>query len=165
MMAHETPQGAPEHALIPTDSEAKKRYRLTHAELGLMLALRAEGKTQAQIAQRLDKDQTAISKALRRLGTDSTQLATHHLKAKSYAVARRLTSIAEKTSNEREAIAASKAVLTGAGVIQSNQQVTVNTAVMIAQPDKPETWGPGPVLEGAKAVDGVVGEGIEDHNR
>jgi DNA-binding MarR family transcriptional regulator len=145
-MAEHTP---PEHALIPTDQESKKRLRLTQTELGIALALRAEGKTQAQIAQRLDKDQTTIGKALRRLGQDSTQLATHHLKARSYKVARRLTSIAEKSANEAEAVKASKAVLAGAGVIQSGQQVTVNTAVMIAQPDKPETWGPGPVFEGA----------------
>jgi ParB-like chromosome segregation protein Spo0J len=152
-MADQTP---PETALIPTETAERKRYRLTHAELGLMLALRAEGKTQAQIAQRLDKDQTAISKALRRLGTDTTPLAQHHLKAKSYTAARRLTSLAENTENPREAIAAIKTVLAGAGVIQSGQQVTVNNAVLIAQPDKPETWGPGPVFEQAKAIDGLV---------
>jgi DNA-binding CsgD family transcriptional regulator len=139
------------HALIPTDPEAKKRYRLTQTELGIALALRAEGKTQAQIAQRLDKDQTTIGKALRRLGTDSTQLASHHLKAKSYAAARRVTTIAEKSADEAEALKAAKVVLAGAGVIQSNQQVTVNNAVIIGQPGKPETLGP----------DAVFGEVIE----
>jgi DNA-binding CsgD family transcriptional regulator len=122
--------------------------RLTQAELGLLLALRAEGKTQVEIAQRLDCDQTAVSKALKRLGQDTTQLASHHLKSRSYSIARRLTSIAEKSENDDHAIKAAKTVLAGAGVIQSGQQVTVNAAVMIAQPGKPETWGPEPVFEG-----------------
>jgi DNA-binding MarR family transcriptional regulator len=158
-MADQTPQ---EPALIPTDSAERKRLRLTQTELGIVLALRAEGKTQAQIAQRLDKDQTTIGKALRRLGSDSTQLATHHLKARSYTVARRLARIAEKTDNEREAIAASKAVLAGAGVIQSGQQVTVNTAVLIAQPDRPETWGPGPAFLEAKVADDCTADGATE---
>lgn len=152
-MPSDTPQDI---ALAPaegySDPPDRKWDKFTQAELGLILALRSEGKTQPEIAQRLGRSQAAISKALKRLGADSTGLAMHHAKAKSYAVARRLARIAEKSDDEDAAIKAGKTLWQAAGVIQSNQQVTVNNAVLIAQPDKPETWGPGPQF----AVDAQV---------
>jgi hypothetical protein len=161
MMAQDTPQQAEPAYMVATGPAYE---RLTLADLSLVLRYRAEGKTQVEIAQRLGKSQASISRALKQLGTDTTELAQHHFKARAYRSARRVTDIAEKSADEAEAVKAAKVVLTGAGVIQSGQQVTVNNAVLIAQPDKPETWGPGPSFIEAKAVEGVVAKGDEDHN-
>lgn len=148
----DTPQTPPD--ALQTLSEGygappdRKWDKFTQAELGLILALRAEGKTQPEIAQRLGRSQAAISKALKRLGADSTGLALHHAKAKSYAVARRLARIVEKSSDEDAAIKAGKTLWQAAGVIQSGQQVTVNNAIVVARADDPQTWLPEPVFDG-----------------
>ena len=140
-MAEQTPEA-------PRPPAKSPGRRLTQTELGLLIALHAEGKTQVEIAKRLDCDQAAVSIALKRLGPASVDLAKHHLSARSYKAARRVTRIAENSADEAEALKAAKFVLQANGIGQSNQQVTVNAAVMIAQPGKPETWGPGPVFEG-----------------
>jgi ParB-like chromosome segregation protein Spo0J len=153
MMAQQSATQTPPDALASySEPPERKGEHFTHAELGLILAFNAEGKTQTEIAQRLGRSQVAVSKALRRLGTDTAQLAKHHLAARSFKAARRVTRIAETSANEGEALKAAKFVLQANGIGQSNQQVTVNTAVMIAQPDRPETWGPGPSFLEAKVV-------------
>lgn len=126
--------------------------RLSVADIGVILALHQEGKTQEQIAQRLDKSQSSISRVLKRLAGDSAPVATALFKARAYRSAVRVAHIAEKSKDEAEALKASKIVLAGAGVIETGQQVTVNTAVVVAQPGRPETWGPGPQFIEAKVL-------------
>lgn len=149
-MAHETPQQTEPAYMVGTGPAYE---RLTLTDINLVLRLRHEGKTQVEIAQRLNKSQASISRALKKLGDESTDLAKHHLSSRAYKAARRVTTIAEKSENEGEALKAAKFVLQANGIGQSNQQVTVNTAVMIAQPDKPETWGPLPSFVEAKVVE------------
>jgi DNA-binding CsgD family transcriptional regulator len=153
MMAQQSgPHAPPEAPLAPRQTPEPIYKRLTHRQLGIILALSQEGKTQVQIAQTLGCDQRTVGRALQKLGTDTTELAKHEARKSAYSVARRLTRIAVKSSDEDAAIKAGKTLWQAAGVIQSGQQVTVNTAVMIAQPDKPETWGPGPSFIEAKVV-------------
>jgi hypothetical protein len=142
-----------DEALAHIVGQGPNYTRLSVTDIGLILQLHQEGKTQEQIAQRLGKHQTSVGRVIRKLAHDSSQVATALLKTRAYRSAIRVARIAEKSRDESEALKAAKVVLAGAGVIQSNQQVTVNNAVLIAQPDKPETWGPGPSFIEAKVVE------------
>ncbi len=133
MNEHPTPRADPDN-LPPKLTPVRGYRRLTYGDLGLMLQLTAEGKTQTDIAQRFGCDQTTISQALRRLGVDSTALAKHVLRSKSYLAARRATRLVT-SRKEDVALKASRLVLEGAGVIETAQssfvsqvQVTIGTA-------------------------------------
>ena len=125
-MTPDTLQPTPESY---TDALTKREGKFTQAELGLILHLSSEGKTQVEIAQRLACSQAAISKALKRLGVDTTTLAEHHFKSRSYFVARRLTRIAEKSEDEDAAIKAGGKALEAAGL--TGQRVSGSGAVQI----------------------------------
>jgi predicted transcriptional regulator len=160
MMAHETPQN---DAALCSHQALTANKNLSTAELALMVKMHKAGKTQTQIAQALGCSQQNVSYHLQQLGSDTRELAEYVLDAGLYQDALRLRDITEK-GNDDNAVKAIKLKWQARGVIQSGQQVTVNTAVMIAQPDKPETWGPLPQFTEAKAVDGVVAKVDEDHN-
>lgn len=127
--------------------------RMSIGDLAIALRLHHEGKTQTEIAQRLNKSQASISRALSKLASDSGPLAKAHLSARAYKAARRVTAIAEKSDNEAEALKAARVVLSAAGVIDTNgASVSVTAQVLIAQPHDPRTWGPGPQLIDSKAL-------------
>jgi hypothetical protein len=110
---------------------------LSQADLGYILRLHAEGLPQTAIAARLGRTQAAISKALKRLGTDSTALATHHFKARSYKVARKVTHVAE-TGKDADSVKAAKVVLEAAGVISSmNSSIQLGIQVIIGGESQP----------------------------
>lgn len=67
----------------------QKVRRLTAEEIGLVLKLHKEGLTQAAIAQRLDCDQSTVSKWLARL-TDTTETAKAFLRGQAFRMARNL---------------------------------------------------------------------------
>jgi hypothetical protein len=129
---------------VPSAPAPSRGRRFTHAELGMILALNAEGLSQVQIAQRLACDQTAISKLLRRMGTDTTGLAVHAAKASSYRAVKRLDAVVRKGSDDH-AIRATGKLLEVAGIASSDSKgVSVGVQVIIGD-------GPDP-LAGAKVV-------------
>jgi biotin synthase-related radical SAM superfamily protein len=131
----------PEARSLPANLGAK---HLTHAQLGIVLALHREGKTQAQIAQALEVSQQTISRALDRLGTDTTELAVHAAKASAYRAVRRLDTVVKKGSDDH-AIRASGKLLEVAEVLNAgNKGVSVGVQVIIGD-------GPDP-LAGAKVI-------------
>ena len=67
-------------------SQRKPTKRLTGEEVGLILKLRADGLTQAAIAQRLDCDQAAVNRWLAKL-TDSTETAKSYLRGSALRMA------------------------------------------------------------------------------
>jgi hypothetical protein len=127
-------------------------YFITQPELGLILRLHNDGLSQVAIAKRLDKTQASISKALKRLGTDSTDLARHHLKAKAYNTARRLTKVAEK-GKDADSVKAARLVLAGSGVITETSTVQLGIQVIIGG-ETQAALGAGSVQ--VEALDGTV---------
>jgi hypothetical protein len=146
-----------EHQLVPQEvhSPAPRTQgrRFTQAELGFILAFNAEGKSQVEIAQRLNCDQSAISYALKRLGTDTTQLAVHRAKQSSYGAVNRLAAISRK-GKDGDAIKASGKLLEVAGVLNSDSKgVSVGVQVIIGD-------GPDP-LAGAKVISVCTTDGAK----
>jgi len=68
-------------------SHRKPTRHLTAEEVGLLLKLRQDGLTQAEIAQRLDRDQAAISRWLQKL-TDTTDVAKSYLRGSALRMAK-----------------------------------------------------------------------------
>jgi hypothetical protein len=111
--------------------------RLTHSQLGVILRLHADGRPQTAIAHALGVDQSAISLALKRLGTDSSELAKHHFKATSYRAARKVTGVLESGKPD-ERLKAAKVVLEAAGVISgANSQIQLGVSVVIGGAQQP----------------------------
>jgi hypothetical protein len=128
-----TPPAAP---LAYRDSREKGKF-LSQTALGLILKLHAEGKPQTVIASLVGVNQATVSKALKRLGSDSADLARHHLKARAYQTSRRLTAIAEK-GKDGDAVKAGKVVLEAAGVISgANSQIQLGVSVVIGGAQQP----------------------------
>lgn len=117
--------------------------RLTQTDLGLILALRAEGKTQAEIAQRLDVTQQCISDALRQLGTDSLDLARHKAKASAYRRVRRLDKWTEKRDSIGLKAAQELNQIAGLTASADAKGVSVGIQVVIGMPGSPA--GPDPI--------------------
>jgi biotin synthase-related radical SAM superfamily protein len=127
--------------------------RFTQGELGLILSLNAEGLSQVQIAQRLECDQSAISYALKRLGTDTTGLAIHAARASSYRAVKRLDAVVRKGSDDH-AIRASGKLLEVAEVLNAGSKgVSLGVQVIIGD-------GPDP-LAGAKVVNVCTTDGAK----
>jgi DNA-binding CsgD family transcriptional regulator len=142
-----------ETAPSPRLQHTPKYKRLTQAQLGIILALTREGKTQTQIAQVIGCDQKAVSDALRALGTDSTELAVHRAKSSSYRAVKRLDAVVRKGSDDH-AIKASSKLLEVAGVLNGDSKgVSVGVQVIIGD-------GPDP-LAGAKVVSVCTSEGAK----
>jgi hypothetical protein len=70
-------------------SQRKPCKRLTAADLGLLLKLRADGLTQAAIAQRLDCDQAAVNRWLMQL-TDTSDVAKSFLRGHALSMAQNI---------------------------------------------------------------------------
>jgi hypothetical protein len=70
----------------PRVSQRRPTKRLTAEDIGSMLRWRAEGLTQAAIAQRLDCDQAAVNRWLAKL-TDSTETAKSFLRGSALRMA------------------------------------------------------------------------------
>ena len=118
-------------------SHAPPRYdRLTYEQLGTVLRLHADGKPQTFIAEAVNCTQSAISHALKRLGSDTAELAKHHLKSRSYRAARRVTTLVEKGKDD-VALKAAKTVLAASGVIEGLTGVSVGVQVNIGSPGAP----------------------------
>ncbi len=117
---------------------------LTQSQLGIVLALHREDKTQAEIAQALGVSQPTISLAIKRLGVDSTELAVHRAKTSAYGAVNRLAAISRK-GKDQDAIKASSKLLEVAGIASSDSKgVSVGVQVIIGD-------GPDP-LAGAKVT-------------
>jgi DNA-binding CsgD family transcriptional regulator len=144
-----TQEIAPAHSGVP----APKYKRLTQAQLGIILALSREGKTQTEIAQVLGVTQPTISDAIKSLGVDSTELAIHTAKSRAYRAVRRLDAITQKGKDEH-AIKASSKLLEVAGVLNGDSKgVSVGVQVIIGD-------GPDP-LAGAKVVNVCTTDGAK----
>jgi hypothetical protein len=129
---------------------------ITQPQLGVILRLTAEGRPQTVIAAALGISQAGVSKALKRLGSDSTDLARHHLKARSYTTARRLTKVAEK-GKDGDAVKAAKLVLAASGVIEGVTGVTVGVQVVIGGAQQPAFDSSSITVESAgNALDATV---------
>jgi hypothetical protein len=121
----------------PLPDGSRQRNHIPQNLLGAILRLHAEGKPQTAIAQFLGVSQPAISKALSRLGADTTDLARHHFKSRAYKTSRRLTAIAEK-GKDGDAVKAGKVVLEAAGVISSmNSSIQLGIQVIIGGESQP----------------------------
>jgi predicted transcriptional regulator len=141
---------APEANRLAPNLGAK---HLTQSQLGIVLALSREGKTQTEIGQALGVSQAAISLALQRLGTDTTELAVHRAKSSSYSAVNRLAAISRK-GKDQDAIKASSKILEVAGVLNSDSKgVSVGVQVIIGD-------GPDP-LAGAKVINVCTTEGAK----
>lgn len=70
-------------------SQRRPTRRLTAEDIGSMLRYRAEGLTQAQIAQRLGCDQAAVNRWLQKL-TDSTDVAKSYLRGSALTMAQNI---------------------------------------------------------------------------
>jgi predicted transcriptional regulator len=140
----ETPSSAPP---THTGSDEPGYKRLTLEQLGKVARLTAEGLPQTVIAEQLGVTQSAISRAIHKLGTDTTELATLHFRSRSYRTARRLTDIVEKGSDDN-AIKASKVVLAASGVLKEDSGTTVGVQVVIGMPGQPV----GPPLDSTRVV-------------
>jgi hypothetical protein len=68
-------------------SHRKTTRHLTSEEVGLLLKLHQDGLTQTEIAQRLDRDQAAISRWLQKL-TDTTDVAKSYLRGSALRMAK-----------------------------------------------------------------------------
>jgi hypothetical protein len=120
----------------------------------VILRLSAENRPQTAIAQALGVNQAAVSYALKRLGTDTSELAKHHFKATSYRAARKVTGVLE-TGKPDERLKAAKVVLEAAGVISSvNSSIQLGIQVIIGGESQPAI-GAGSVQ--VEALEGTVG--------
>jgi DNA-binding MarR family transcriptional regulator len=84
-------------------SHRKPTKHLTSEEIGLLLKLRQDGLTQTEIAQRLDRDQAAISRWLTKL-TDTTDVAKSYLRGSALRMAKNVV----RTGQARDHIQALK---------------------------------------------------------
>jgi predicted transcriptional regulator len=135
---------------------------LTIAQLGRVLELNAEGHSQAKIGQMLGCSQQTISDALRRLGGDTTRLATHHAKAKAYAAARRLARITAEGKDEHAIKAAGK-LLEVAGVTDNGKsKQDIGIQVIVGMPGKPA--GPDPFGDADVVIEAKVIARDSEHN-
>ena len=89
-MADQTPQDALTPITAHSEPPARAYKRLTYQQLRIVRDLYREGKTQVEIAQVLGVNQTTISRAIRNLVEDSSDLAQDYAKATAYRRARRL---------------------------------------------------------------------------
>ncbi len=102
----------------------KPTRRLTQADIGLMLQMRSEGRTQVEIAQRLDCDQKAVSVWLAKL-TDTTDVAKSYLRGSALRMAENVV----KKGQARDHIQALK----GIGVLEPDAR-DINIAVGVSLP-------------------------------
>lgn len=117
---------------------------ISTADLALMVQLHDEGKTQAQIAQRLGCTQQNVSYHLRQLGKPTRDLAERLMDAALLHDARRLNDIAEKGAAE-DAIRAIKLKWQARSMVDNaKSQQTMNLQVVIGMPGQPA--GPDPVV-------------------
>jgi hypothetical protein len=132
--AQETVQSPeiPPRSSYPPDPGA----RLGETRLALLLKLHSEGTKQHDIARILGCTQPAISQALARLGTDTVELARHHLKSRAYKVSRKLTKVAEK-GKDADSVKAARLVLAGSGVITETSTVQLGIQVIIGGESQP----------------------------
>ncbi len=143
-------QLTPEARSLPANLGAK---HLTHAQLGIVLALNREGKTQVEIGQALGVSQQTVSRALDRLGADTTDLAVYSAKASAYRAVKRLDAVVRKGSDDH-AIRASGKILEVAEVLNAGSKgVSVGVQVIIGD-------GPDP-LAGAKVVSVCTTDGAK----
>lgn len=112
-----------------TDSAEPTYQRFNLERLGLLLRFHRDGLTQTEIAQRLDCTQSAVSRALDRLGHDSTDLAKALFQTRSYDAARRVIKLTQ-SETEKIALDASKVVLSATGVTE-RVTATVNVGVQV----------------------------------
>jgi predicted transcriptional regulator len=126
------PEALAQDALAHTVGQGPEYRRLSISDIGLILALHDEGKTQVEIAQRLGKHQSAISRCLKKLTGDSASVAQALLKARAYRSAVRVARIAEKSQDEGEALKAAKFVLQANGIgVDRASQVSVGVQVVL----------------------------------
>jgi predicted DNA-binding protein (UPF0251 family) len=150
-----TLQMAPDASTPPTEVHSLITGR-TYEQLDvedhlLILRLADKDLPQTEIAKRLGCSQATVSRSLKKHRLDTSQLAIGRAKASVLNAVDRAIDIAEKGANDDTALKAVKLVAGIAGIVHTGQQVTVNNAVIIGQPGKPETLGP----------DAVFGEVIE----
>ena len=103
-------------AQLHTESATRGYQQLTISEIGLILEWHDKGVPQVEIAQRLGKNQSSISRLIAKLGTDSSPIAKRHFQTRAYRSAIRMTRIAEKGKDD-DAIKAARVVLAAAGVV------------------------------------------------
>lgn len=109
--------------------------QLSVEDMGRILEWADQDIPQTEIAQRLGKNQSSISRCLRKLGRSSVPIAKRIAEARAYRSVTRLTRIAEKSPNEDVAVKAGKAVLEVAGLTgQGLTGVSVGVQVIIGAP-------------------------------
>lgn len=118
----------PAHTDPPRD-DGPGYKRLTHAQLALVLALRREGKSQVEIAQTLGVTQPSISRALQHFGTDTTDLAVEHAKARAYRRIRRLDAWTER--RDKVGLEAAKELNRIAGMGEGSKGPTVQVGIVL----------------------------------
>jgi hypothetical protein len=126
-----------------TPPQTQSYRRLTQSQLGIVLALHKEGKTQVQIAEAIGCHQTSVSQALERLGVDTIELAKHRATSSAYkrvarmdAWSKKRDSIGLKAAQELNQIAGLTGTIDSKGV-------NVAVQVVIGMPNQPA--GPDPL--------------------
>ena len=109
--------------------------RLTVDDVSLILRYHGDGLSQTEIAQRLGKHQTSIGRVIRKLGSDSSDIAKALFRARAYRSAVRVTRIAEKGRPE-DALKAAKVVLAASGVIEGVSAINLGVQVIIGTPQQ-----------------------------
>jgi transcriptional regulator with XRE-family HTH domain len=140
-MAKPTPEV---HSLVP----AKSYEQLDVEDHLLILHLKEKGLPQTTIAQRLGCDQSTVSRSLQKHSVNSVSLTKALAESTAYEMLGGAIDIAKKGKDDETKLKAIKHVHAVAGLGQSNQGFSGTLNVLIAQPGKPETWGPEPVFEG-----------------
>lgn len=114
-----------------TSSVPSKYDRLAHADIGTVLRLADEGLSQTLIAQHVGCHQSTVSRVLRELGPDTSELAVRRFKSSALDSADRVIGIAEKSEDEPTALKAARTVLEVAGVLSTGQGVKVGVQVVL----------------------------------
>jgi hypothetical protein len=168
MMAGNTPTIAAHELIGPlahslgADEPNYRRISRDGASVARILKLHSLKVAQVRIAEELGCHQSTVSRILADYKDSTAELAQHAFKVNALDIALGVLDTAKNEDNADTRLKAQKVALSAAGVIQSGQQVTVNNAVLIAQPDKPETWGPGPSFIEAKVVEHSANTGEDN---
>jgi hypothetical protein len=104
--------------------------QLTISDIGQILEWHDKGVSQVEMAQRLGKNQSSISRIISKLGADSSLVAKRHFATRAYRSAVRMTHIAEKGKPD-DAIKAAKLVLSASGVTKEDSGTTINAVVVV----------------------------------
>ena len=122
----------PTHPSIPLE---RSRY-LSTSEIALCLKLHQDGFSQAQIAQRLDVNQSSICRTLKHFDDPTITLAKARLDAEALPAVRRVIKLG-RNRDARVALGANKTILEATRLLSTDTGSNINVAVVIGLPDQP----------------------------